>query len=115
MVVLRLLAAHTTLHRFGNASYPEKIISLLDLLSTEVQRSAVAEQEPERYVLAWALEIQRRMLNAHARLASAMLLSGSGSKTNTSSVDDGVSATINMGAELLVQRWCPHTNASSPM
>ena len=115
MVVLRLLAAHTTLHHFENASYPKKTITLLEMLTTEVQRSIVAEQEPERYVLALALEIQRRMLNAHARLASAVLFSGSGGKTNASSIDGGGAAKINVGSELWQQRWCPHTNASSPM
>ena len=66
-----------------------------------------------RYVLAWALEIQRRMLNAQARLAAEVLAGTSNGGRRNGSADGP--AVISVGSELWQQRWCPHTNASSPM
>ena len=72
------------------------VSTVLSALSEVLRRCTVASQEPERYVLAWALEVQRRVVNAQARA-----IFGRGA--------------VEMSAELWQQRWCPHTNASWPL
>ena len=71
--VLRLMSS-TPLANYGSISlddytYPKNgsVSTVLSALAEVLRRCTVASQEPERYVLGWALEVQRRVANAQAR------------------------------------------------
>jgi hypothetical protein len=87
--------------------------SALSALAALLRRCTLASEEPERYVQAMMIETQRRMTNAQARLGAQALLSVS--PTPAAAATKLALAMAPPGPELWLQRWCPHTNASSPM